>query len=81
MAVKHVKSALEPFLTKIKDTKLLLEMENAIKADSIILFPEYLQINFPQGVLPSQVNSHTIAIEYSDLDNLMYSWAIPNSEQ
>ena len=66
-------------LSKIKDTILLKEMETAFNFDNIILSEPAIQISFPAGSLPSQKTSNTIyiGIEYSDLKNILYDWAIP----
>lgn len=38
----------------ISDPGLLSEMEAAMKPEYIILFPDALEVAFPQGTLPSQ---------------------------
>lgn len=63
----------------IEDTDFIAEMESAMKSEYIIFFPNHLEINFPQGTLPSQEHSYGIGIEYGDLKDLLYDWAIPYS--
>ncbi len=66
-------------LSKIQDNILLKEMETAFNFDNIVFYETNLQISFPAGSLPSQNTSNTISIgiEYSDLINILYDWAIP----
>ena len=44
----------------ISDPGLLSEMEAAMKPEYIILFPDALEVAFPQGTLPSQEYSYVV---------------------
>lgn len=66
-------------LSRIRDIELLTEMENALKPEYIILFPNTLEITFPRGTLPSQECSCSIGIDYDDLHGVIQTWAIPDS--
>ena len=50
----------------ISDPGLLSEMEAAMKPEYIILFPDALEVAFPQGTLPSQEYSY-VAVSYTHL--------------
>ncbi len=68
-------------LSQITDIELLIEMENALKPEYIILFPDTLEITFPRGTLPSQEYSCILGIDYDDLDGVIQTWAIPDSHE
>lgn len=54
------------------------EMEAALKPEYIILFPDYLQVAFPQGTLPSKEYCLFSDFDYDELRNLLQPWTIPN---
>lgn len=64
---------------QIEDATLVSEMEKALKDECVILFPDNLEISFPQGVLPSQEHSIIVGIDYADLQGIIKNWAIPYS--
>ncbi|WP_018305859.1 hypothetical protein [Desulfitobacterium hafniense] len=64
----------------IGDPALRKEMQAALKPEYIILFPDNLDVTFPRGTLPSQEDSYTIGISYDELQGVIQSWAIPNSD-
>jgi len=64
---------------QIEDTTLVSEIDNALKDECVILFPDNLEISFPQGVLPSQEHSFIVGIDYADLQGIIQNWAIPYS--
>lgn len=55
------------------------EMEAALKPEYIILFPENLEVTFPQGTLPSQEYRYGVGIRYNKLRDVLHTWAIPNN--
>lgn len=59
------------------DSSLRAEMEAALKPEYIILFPEYLEVTFPQGTLPSQEYSYGVGLEYNKLKAVLQPWAVP----
>lgn len=64
----------------VTDLSLREEMEKAFKPESIILFPDNLEVCFPQGSLPSQEYSYMIGLDYDDkLSEILNQWAIPES--
>ncbi len=63
------------------DTGVLSEMERKIKPEFITLFPEYLSICFPEGILMGEEYGHRVSIPYAALDGLMHSWAIPKQPE
>lgn len=62
---------------QLKNPVLWAEMDAAMKPEYIILFPDQLEIFFPQGSLPSQEYSYTLAIEYEKLQGIIQPWAVP----
>lgn len=62
---------------QLKNPVLWAEMDAAMKPEHIILFPDRLEIYFPQGSLPSQEYSNTLAIEYEKLQGIIQPWAVP----
>ena len=66
----------------ISDPGLLSEMEAAMKPEYIILFPDALEVAFPQGTLPSQEYSTGIGLNYDDrLLSVLEPWAVPDGTQ
>jgi len=63
----------------ITDPTLRAEMEEAMKPEYIILFPQNLEVTFPQGTLKSQENSYSLSLEYSELQNVLHPWSIPDN--
>ncbi|MEG6522100.1 hypothetical protein [Desulfotomaculum sp. 1211_IL3151] len=57
---------------------LRAEMEAALKPEYIILFPQNMEVSFPQGTLPSQEYSYRVSLDYNDLREVLQAWAIPN---
>ncbi|WP_143162380.1 hypothetical protein [Sporobacter termitidis] len=60
------------------DPSLRAEMEAALKPEYIILFPNNLEVTFPQGALPSQEFRYGIGLDYNKLRAVLQPWAIPN---
>ncbi|MEG1636004.1 MAG: hypothetical protein RR324_00675 [Cellulosilyticaceae bacterium] len=55
-------------------------MEIAFKAENIILFPNNLEVCFPQGTLPNYENSYQLSIDYDHrLAEILNEWAVPKS--
>lgn len=66
----------------ISDPGLLSEMEAAMKPEYIILFPDALEVAFPQGTLPSQEYSYVVGFDYDkELKAVLQPWAVPDSSQ
>lgn len=66
----------------VSDPILRKEMEIAFKPESIILFPDNLEVSFQQGTLPSQENSYILGLDYDDrLSGILNEWAIPKSRE
>ena len=66
----------------ISDPGLLSEMEAAMKPEYIILFPDALEVAFPQGTLPSQEYSYVVGFDYDkELKAVLQPWAVPDSRQ
>jgi len=61
------------------DPALRAEMEAALKPEYIILFPENLEVTFPQGTLPSQEHRYSCALDYDKLKAVLQPWATPNN--
>lgn len=77
----HKEEAVSQLLqaSQITDKQLILEMSKAIKPEYFILFPDNLEISFPQGSLPSQEHLYLLSIDYEDLDGVIHNWAIPDT--
>ena len=57
---------------------LRAEMEAALTPESLIFFPDHLELAFPEGTLPSQSRAFLAALDYeSDLGAILQDWAIP----
>lgn len=63
----------------VDDPIIKAEMDDALKPEYIILFPENLEVTFPQGTLPSQAYSYGFGIKYNELQDVLHPWAIPNN--
>ena len=64
---------------QVTDKQLIFEMSKAIKPEHFILFPDNLEISFPQGSLPSQEHLYLLGIDYGDLEDVIHDWAIPDT--
>lgn len=64
---------------QIENENLRKEMEAAFKEESIILFPDHLELYFEEGSLPSQQQrSYSIGLDYEkELMSCLYNWAVP----
>lgn len=60
------------------DSALRTEMEAALKPENMILFPENLEVTFPQGSLPSQKYRYDISLTYHELKAVLQPWVIPD---
>ena len=65
-------------VAQVTDKQLIVEMSKAIKPEYIVLFPDNLEISFPQGSLPSQEHLYMLGINYEDLGDVVQDWAIPD---
>lgn len=63
---------------QIEDRQLILEMSEVIEGEYITLFSNNLEISFPQGSLPSQDHLYMLGIDYDELEDIIYDWAIPD---
>ncbi len=61
------------------DAALRAEMEAALRPEYIILFPDNLEVTFPQGTLPSQEHSYGFGLDYEEYRDALQSWAIPDN--
>lgn len=69
-------------IAEITDTVLREEMKQAFDFKNIILFPDNLEICFPQGTSPSQEYTYIIGLEYDErLLELLHDWAVPTNRQ
>jgi len=59
---------------------LRAKMEPALKPEYIILFPENLEVTFPQGTLPSHEHCYSFGLDYNKLRSVLQTWAIPNNQ-
>lgn len=65
-------------IADIDDIALRKEMTAAFNAGCIIVFPDYIEIYFTAGTLPSQEHSYSIGLDYNDvLTSILHDWAIP----
>ncbi|HHY25244.1 MAG TPA: hypothetical protein GX523_00575 [Desulfitobacterium dehalogenans] len=65
----------------VADSALRTEMKAALKPEYIILFPDNLEVTFPRGTLPSQEDSYSIGVGYDELQGVIQTWAVPNSDR
>lgn len=63
----------------IRDTQLRAEMQAAVRAEQIVLFPDYLSVTFPQGTLPSQSVGYHLSAKYTDLKGVIQERAVPRA--
>ncbi len=65
--------------SKISDTSLKNEIKTAFNFDNIIFNQTEMIIIFPAGSLTNQEIYYTmsISLEYSDIKDILYDWAIP----
>ena len=61
------------------DAALRAEMEAALRPEYIILFPDNLEVTFPQGTLLSQEHSYGFGLDYEEYRDALQSWAIPDN--
>lgn len=73
--------AVDALLSQISDPKLHSGMRQAIRPEYITLFPDILEVTFSSGTLPSEENAWIISIGYSDLEDVLWSWAIPDAAE
>lgn len=67
-------------IAEIADPVLRNEMEHAFEPDSIILFPDHLEICFRYGTLPSQEHDYILGLDYNDvLFGILHEWAVPTT--
>lgn len=65
-------------LCKLDDPALQAEMEEAFKPEYVIIFPDNLEITFPQGALPEYGTSFGMGFDYSpEVLELLQPWAVP----
>lgn len=57
------------------------EMEAAFRPESLVFFPENLEVSFPQGALPSEEYAYMLGLDYDDLDGVLYDWAVPSGRE
>lgn len=58
------------------------EMEAALRPEYILLFPDHLEISYPQGILPSQEYSYSIGLDYdAELLSVLQPWAVPDGRE
>ena len=60
---------------------LRAEMEAALTPESLIFFPDHLELSFPAGTLPSQPQAFLAGLEYDGaLGDILQDWAIPREQ-
>ena len=60
---------------------LRAEMEAALTPESLIFFPDHLELSFPEGTLPSQSHAFLASVDYeTDLGDILQDWAIPRQQ-
>ena len=65
-------------LADLADPALQAEMEAAFWDQSLLFFPEHLEIAFPAGSLPSQEHSYLLGLDWDEeLSALLQPWALP----
>ena len=55
-----------------------MEQLAALKPEYATFGDSALEVNFPQGTLPSQEYSLGIAVDYTQLGDLLHPWAVPD---
>lgn len=61
------------------DDGLRAEMAAALRPESLVFFPDHLELFFPAGTLSSQSRAYIASLDYGDLDSLLHGWAVPQS--
>ena len=66
----------------LDDTALIAEMEQTFRPEYVVLFPENLEITFPESALPDYGMAAGMGISYADeeLLKLIQPWAVPIKE-
>ena len=60
---------------------LRAEMEAALTPESLIFFPDHLELSFPEGTLPSQSHAFLASVDYeTGLGDILQDWAIPREQ-
>ena len=62
---------------ELGDPALLREAEAAFDPAWVVFTSDGIEVWFPQGSLPSQETSLILFLEYSQLEDILHSWAIP----
>lgn len=65
-------------LSGVNDSALQSEMEKVLMSENIILFPDHMEISFPEGSLSSQNQSYLVGINYKDIKDIIHDWAVPS---
>ncbi|WP_373263982.1 hypothetical protein [Hungatella hathewayi] len=53
-----------------------------MRPEYILLFPEHLEISYPQGTLPSQKYSYSVGLDYdAKLLSVLQPWAQPDERE
>ena len=60
------------------DPALEAELLAALEPEYVTFGDDALEVNFPQGTLPSQEYSMGIAVDYTQLGELLHPWAVPD---
>lgn len=66
---------------RIGDSVLRAEMEAVLAPEQVILFPDSVELCFPQGSLPSQEHNYLLSARIADLPGLLRDWAVPVSQK
>ena len=65
-------------LAEVPDARLREEMRQAFQPEYIVVLPDSVTLEFPQGTLPSEEFSYILSLNYDDaLLGLMHDWAVP----
>ena len=69
-------------LADLQDEQLKQEMEQAFEPENLVFYPDFAELHFPVGSLPSQEYSWRLILEYDKgLGDIMQDWAIPVQEK
>jgi len=69
-------------IADITDPALRAEIETAFRPEYLLVFPDNLEVCFPQGSLPSQKFSYALGLDYdARLSKILYDWAIPKNTE
>ena len=66
-------------VSEISDKETINEMKKVFSSKNIVMQDENIQVYFESGVLPSEEYTTIFTVQYSDLQDILYSWAIPNN--